>query len=67
MTSPGRHSSAGRVAMTKHVVRLPIGGRPFLDIFSGGRAGPRVPGGFTRGQIEQIWRTVRRTPEVMVK
>jgi hypothetical protein len=44
-------------------VRLP--GTPFLDLFSLGRAGPS--GGFTLAQIEQIQRTVRRVPEVMLK
>ena len=46
-------------------VRLPRQGTPFLDLFSMGRAGPS--GGFTRTQIEQIQRTVRRVPEVMLK
>jgi hypothetical protein len=43
-------------------------GRPYLDLFSGGRAGPSESRGFSAAQIEQIRRTVRgRTPEVMVK
>jgi hypothetical protein len=46
-------------------VRLPRQGTPFLDLFSMGRAGHS--GGFTRTQIEQIRRTVRRIPEVMLK
>jgi Relaxase/Mobilisation nuclease domain len=53
--------------MTKRVVRLPSADRPFLDLFSGGRAGPRGSNGFSGAQIEQIRRTVSRTPEVMVK
>jgi Relaxase/Mobilisation nuclease domain len=38
-----------------------------FEIFSAGRAGPQHSGRFSRAQIEQIVRTVRRTPEVMVK
>jgi hypothetical protein len=41
--------------------------RPLLDIFSAGRAGPQSRFHFDRAQIERIARTVRRTPEVMVK
>ena len=42
--------------------------RPYLDLFSGGRAGPSESRGFSAAQIEQIQRTVMgRTPEVMVK
>jgi hypothetical protein len=52
--------------LPKHVVRIPSPGRPFLDLFSAGRAGPQRDG-FTGEQIEHIRRTVRRTPEVMVK
>jgi type IV secretory pathway VirD2 relaxase len=46
-------------------VRLPSNGRPMLEVFSLGRLGPS--GRFTPAQIEQIQRTVRRVPEVMVK
>jgi len=47
---------------------LPSDDRPFLDLFSHGRVIPRATSGvFTAAQIEQIRRTVRRTPEVMVK
>ena len=46
-------------------VRLPTDGRPMLDILSLGRVSPS--GRFTPAQIEQIQRTVRRVPEVMVK
>ena len=45
---------------------MPGPGPTFLDLFSEGRAGPQ-PGRFTGDQIEHIRRTVRRTPEVMVK
>lgn len=51
--------------MTRRPVRLPTDGRRILDIFSLGRVGPS--GRFTPTQIEQIRRTVHRTPEVMVK
>jgi hypothetical protein len=40
---------------------------PFLDIHSGGRAPSQGTTRLSRAQIEQIGRTVRRTPEVMVK
>jgi hypothetical protein len=49
------------------VVRIPGEGRAFLDVYSGGRTGPRARDRFTGAEIEQIHRTVRRTPEVMVK
>jgi len=49
----------------KRIVRLPSDGRPMLDILSLGRAAPS--GHFTPTQIEQIRRTVRRVPEVMLK
>jgi hypothetical protein len=42
-------------------------GPAFLDIVSYGRGGPGCSFGFSRGQIEQIARTVGRTPEVVVK
>ena len=48
-------------------IRLPRSGAPLLDIFSAGRAGPPGSIQFTPAQVEQILRTVRRTPEVMVK
>src|SRR5437588_4939360 len=40
---------------------------PFVDLFSHGRPGPRASGALSAAQIEQIRRTVRRAPEVMVK
>ncbi len=52
--------------MTKRAFRLP-GGERFLDIGSYGRWGPGHSTGFSRGEIEQIARTVARTPEVVVK
>lgn len=42
-------------------------GPGFLDIVSHGRGGPGRSTCLSRGQIEQIARTVGRTPEVMVK
>jgi type IV secretory pathway VirD2 relaxase len=51
--------------MSRRAVRLPTDGRPFLDLLSLGRPGPS--GRFSPAQIEQIRRTVSRTPEVMVK
>jgi hypothetical protein len=46
---------------------MPSADQPFLDVFGGGRAGPRGSNGFSAAQIEQIRRTVSRAPEVMVK
>ena len=51
--------------MPRRTVRLPTDGRPLLDLFSLGRAGPS--GRFTPAQIDYIRRTVSRAPEVMVK
>jgi hypothetical protein len=48
-------------------VRLPSLGTPFLDLYSAGRVTPQPSSRFTPAQIEQIRRTVRRVPEVMVK
>jgi Relaxase/Mobilisation nuclease domain len=43
-------------------------GEPLLDIVSYGRGGPGETGGrLTPAQVEQIRRTVRRTPEAVVK
>lgn len=43
-------------------------GEPLLDIVSYGRGGARETGGrLTSAQLEQIQRTVRRTPEAVVK
>jgi hypothetical protein len=53
--------------MTRRPFRVPGNDRPLLDILSVGRAGPQSRLHFSRAQIEQIARTVRRTPEVMVK
>ena len=53
--------------MGRQPFRLQSDGTPFLSIFSEGRRGPAGSGGFSHSQVEQIRRTVRRTPEVMVK
>jgi hypothetical protein len=53
--------------LTRRTVRLPSNGPSLFEIFSAGRAGPLSSSGFSRAQIEQIARTVSRTPEVMVK
>ena len=52
--------------MTKPLLRIPSQGSPWLDIMSFGRRGP-VSRKLTLAHIEQIRRTVRRVPEVMVK
>ena len=51
--------------MTRHVARLTGADRPLLDVFSAARRGP--PERLSPPQIEEIRRTARRTPEVMVK
>jgi len=53
--------------MTRRVFRLNREGEGLFDIVSYGRRGPGRPTHFTREQVEQIVRTVRRVPEVMVK
>ena len=53
--------------MSKRPFRLPPDERPFLEVASLGRSGPPGATRFSPAQIEQIRRTVRRTPEVMVK
>jgi Relaxase/Mobilisation nuclease domain len=53
--------------LAKRLVRLPTDGPRFFEVVSYGRAGPQMPGRFSRAQIDQISRTVRHTPEVMVK
>ncbi len=52
--------------MTRRTVRISGTSHPLLDIHSFGRAGPQSRP-FTAAEIQQIARTVRRTPEVMVK
>jgi hypothetical protein len=49
------------------VVRLPSDGPRLFDVVSYGRASPQTSGRFSQAQIDQISRTVRRTPEVIVK
>jgi hypothetical protein len=54
--------------MPKRIFRIREGEPPLLDIVSYGRGGPRETGGrLTSAQLEQIQRTVRRTPEAVVK
>src|SRR5256714_8046321 len=68
MTSPRLHSWPGRAALSRRPFRVASRDRPFLDLFSRGRAGPSESRGCSAAQIEQIQRTVMgRTPEVMVK
>lgn len=50
-----------------HRSREPYLDRPFLDFATYGRRGPGRDSRLTPAQIEHIERTVRRTPEVMVK
>src|SRR6202043_3840735 len=52
--------------MPKRVVDLGTQ-RPLLDIVSYGRRSPGHPSALTAAQCDHIARTVRRTPEVMVK
>jgi hypothetical protein len=51
--------------VTRRTVRLPSGGQALRDMFSAARAGSSER--LSLPQIEQIRRTVRRVPEVMVK
>ena len=53
--------------MARRVFRLNREGEGLFDIVSYGRRGPSRPTRFTCEQVEQIARTVRRVPEVMVK
>src|SRR5262249_24069722 len=68
-TSLKLHSWPGKAAsMSRRSIRVPLGERPYLDLFSNARMGPSESREFSAAQIEQIRRTVRgRTPEVMVK
>ena len=53
--------------MSKRTFRIRAG-EPLLDVVSYGRGGPGESGGrLTPAQVEQIRRTARRTPEVVVK
>ena len=51
--------------MTRRPVRQASTAQPLLDVYSAARRGP--PERLSIPQIEQIRRTIRRTPEVMVK
>ena len=53
--------------MGRRPVRLPRAGHPLLDIHSSGRVGSGPWRPFSPAEIQQIARTVRRTPEVMLK
>jgi hypothetical protein len=54
--------------MPERIFRIREGGSLLLDIVSYGRGGPRETGGIlTSTQLELIQRTVRRTPEAVVK
>jgi relaxase-like protein len=53
--------------MPTRTVRVSSQGQPILDIASYGRRGPGRRDRLSPGQVEQIARTVRRVPEVMVK
>ncbi len=59
-------SPAGGPAMPRRSFEV-SGERPFLDLVSHGRRGPGERLQLLPAQIEQIARTVRHTPEVMVK
>lgn len=51
--------------MTRRLTRLTRGNRPLLEVFSAARRGP--PERLSPPQIEEIRRTARGAPEVMVK
>jgi hypothetical protein len=67
MNSPERRWSPGRAALARRVVCLPSDRPRFFEVVSYGHSGAKMPGRFSRAQIDQISRTVRHTPEVMVK
>jgi hypothetical protein len=67
VTLPWLRSRAGRADMARHPIQMPGDVHSLLDVYSAGRAGPQSRARFTRAQIDQIARTVQRTPEVMVK
>lgn len=52
--------------MASHTVNI-RGGQPLFDLVSFGRRGPGRTDGLSLAQVEQIARTVRRVPEVMLK
>src|SRR5450755_2899292 len=57
----------GERRMSKRIFRIREG-EALLDVVSYGRGGPRETNGrLTSAQLEQIQRTVRRAPEVVVK
>src|SRR5690348_2824901 len=62
-----RTSRVGRPGMPRHIVTLPRTPGMEFDIVSYGRRGPGTPDSLSVDQIEQVKRTVNRTPEVMVK
>jgi hypothetical protein len=53
--------------LTRRVFRVPREGPALFEIASYGRGGPEMPGRFSLAQIAHISRTIRRTPEVMLK
>ena len=53
--------------MPRHIVTLPRTAGMEFDIVSYGRRGPSAPASLSVDQVEQVKRTVSRTPEVMVK
>lgn len=53
--------------MSRRPFRLSPGEPPFLELATLGRSGPPGTTRLSQAQIEQIRRTLRRTPEVMVK
>ncbi|MGA7538835.1 MAG: relaxase/mobilization nuclease domain-containing protein [Steroidobacteraceae bacterium] len=55
----------GDALVTRRMLRMPSKDRPLLEVFSAARRGPSER--LSIAQIEQIRRTARRTPEVMVK
>jgi hypothetical protein len=53
--------------VSRRPFRVPTNGAAFLDVVSHGRRGSGASARLTAGQIEQIRRTVQRTPEAVVK
>ncbi len=66
-TSPRRLWWRGRAVLSRPSPAIALRHEPLLDLYSAGRPGSTRRDRFTAAQLEYIRRTVRRTPEVMVK
>jgi hypothetical protein len=53
--------------MSKRPLRVPSQGKPLLDLVSRGHRGPGGTIHFSHEEVQLIARTIRSTPEVVVK